>query len=140
MRATPLRLASLGGQSPATGKKRASKNHAETSEAGSFRSDFSMVYIYNPRTEEWDDGNSGNNTFVFNANDNNDVIVYYASGKKEVLRKISAISEGVNKNNLRYQTLTLLDEKGNEVALFLYEDGDVLLAGENGEAILLTNE
>jgi hypothetical protein len=32
------------------------------------------------------------------------------------------------------------DEKGKEVALFLYEDGDVLLAGENGEAILLTNE
>jgi hypothetical protein len=34
----------------------------------------------------------------------------------------------------------LPNEKGNEVALFLYEDGDVLLAWDSGDAILLTNE
>jgi hypothetical protein len=138
MKATPTSLARLGGQSPAqTGK--ASKTKTQT-DPESFRSDFSVVYIYDPETEKWGEGNRGSNTFVFNANDNNDVIMYYASGKKEVLRKISAVSEGTDKKNRKYQGIELLDEKGSEVMLFLYEDGDVLLAWESGGAILLTNE
>jgi hypothetical protein len=138
VQATPTSLARLGGQSSAqTGRASITKSQTEPD---SFRRDFSIVYVYDPETEAWDDGNSGNNTFVFNANDNSDVVVYYASGRKEVLRKISAVSEGIDKKNRKYQSIELLDEKGNEVMLFLYEDGDVLLAGESGGAILLTNE
>jgi hypothetical protein len=137
MKTTPTSLVRLSGQSSAqTGK--ANTTVPETS--GSFRSDFSIVYTYDPETETWDNGSRGNNTFVFNANDNNDVIMYYASGKKEVLRKISAVHEGTNKTNRKYQSIELLDEKGTEVMLFLYEDGDVLLVWEYGGAILLTNE
>jgi hypothetical protein len=139
MKTTPASLTRLGGQSAAqTG--RASTTSKQQAESESFRSDFSMVYTYNPETETWDNGSRGNNTFVFNINNNNDVIVYYASGEKEVLRKISTVSEGADKQNRKYQGVELLDEKGTEVMLFLYEDGNVLLAWVSGGAILLTNE
>jgi hypothetical protein len=137
MKTTPTSLARLGGQSSAQ-TERTSTTTPEIS--SSFRSDFSIVYIYDPETETWDDGSKGSNTFVFNANDNNDVITYYASGKKEVLRKISTVSEGTDKKNRKYQGVELLDEEGTEVMLFLYEDGDVLLVWKSGEAVLLTNE
>jgi hypothetical protein len=138
MKATPTSLARVGGQSSAQAG-RANKTKTQT-DSESFRSDFSIVYIYDPETEKWDKGSKGSNTFVFNANDNGDVVVYYASGEKETLRKISAVSERSDKENRKYQGVELLDEKGIEVMLFLYEDGDVLLAWESGGAILLTNE
>ena len=41
-----------------------------------FRVDFNLVSFYDPETEKWEDWQEGNNTFVLNINDNNDIAHY----------------------------------------------------------------
>ena len=86
-----------------------------------FRRDYNYVSFY--RDGKWGKWEEGRNTIVFNANANNDIVIYKASGDKEVYRKISNIEKGKNKDGKNYQSLVLVDEEGDELVLFLYDSG-----------------
>ena len=86
-----------------------------------FRRDYNYVSFY--RDGKWGEWEKGRNTIVFNANVSNDIIIYKASGDKEVYRKISKIEKGKNKDGIDYQSVELVDEEGNEPVLVLYDSG-----------------
>jgi hypothetical protein len=65
-------------------------------------------------------------TVVFNANNTNDVVFYYPSGKKRTLHQISDITEGKTENNTGYQAINCIDEDGIEVMLQLFDGSKCL--------------
>jgi hypothetical protein len=112
--------------------KRESTNGTQSDEEKQFRRDFKYFSTYDPDIKKWSELKESNNTFVFNINTNSDVKLFWASGKTELLRKVSKIEEGKTDDNKKYQSITLLDEKGNEIYLTLYEDNKLMLGyGEN---------
>lgn len=85
-----------------------------------FRVDYEIVAAY--QNGEWDDWQEGNNTFVFNVNDNGDIIHYKANGKKETYRKVSNKDEGYTDSGEHYQIIAILDEDGLEMLLQYFDD------------------
>lgn len=90
-----------------------------------FRRDYTYVSIYQDGV--WSESNEGDNTFVFNANERNDIIHYTNSGKKYLYRKLSGIEEGYTEddNRYKYQLVMVLDDDGNEIILQLFDDDDI---------------
>lgn len=97
-----------------------------------FRSDYKHFSIFTPDTKKWSEWKESNNTFVFNINTNSDVKVFWASGETEILRKVSKIEDGKTDDKESYQSVTVLDQKGNEIGLIIYEEKRLMLVyGEN---------
>lgn len=90
-----------------------------------FRRDYNYVSLY--KNGKWGEWKEGKNTFVFNANDNNDIVVYMASGEKEVFRKVTKVEKDKNNSGEKYQALGLIDEEGGELVLMLYDNGSLKL-------------
>lgn len=89
-----------------------------------FRRDYFYISVY--ENGEWSESEEGDNTFVFNANARGDIFHYTASGKKWVYRKLSDPEEGYTDETYEhYQVLVILDEKGNEVILQLFDNKEI---------------
>lgn len=71
---------------------------------------------------KWGETYKRSNSFVFNINDNGDVLWYGASGGKKYFRKISGVKEDKTSDGIELQSVKLLDEEGYECYLFLYEN------------------
>lgn len=111
-------------------------NGTQSNENNQFRRNFKYISIYRPDTKKWSELKESNNTFVFNINTNSDVKLFWANGKIELLRKVSKIEDIKTDNNIKYQSVTLLDEKGNEISLVIYEEKRLMLVyGENNYLI-----
>jgi hypothetical protein len=111
----------------------------QNDEETQFRRDFKYISIYSPESKKWSELKEGNNTFVFNINTNSDIKIFWASGKTELLRKVSKIEDGKTDDGVKYQSVTVLDEKGDENYLFLYEDNRLILAFGKDNAIMFSN-
>jgi hypothetical protein len=104
----------------------------QNDENNQFRRDYKFISLGNLDTNKWSELKESNNTFVFNVDSNKDIKVFWANGEKEIFRKVSEIRDGKTDDDIKYQFMTVLDEKGNEIFLFLYEDNSLLLViGEN---------
>ncbi|CEN52129.1 conserved exported hypothetical protein [Capnocytophaga canimorsus] len=97
----------------------------ETKESEKFVRHFSYGSFF--EDGEWGEAQKSNSTFVFNINDNGDILWYRPDGNKEYFRKISRIEKGKTDDGVEYQAVGLLDEKGNEFLLALYENGVLVL-------------
>ncbi len=97
------------------------------SDNNQFRRDYKFVSVYTPDTKKWSELKESNNTFVFNFNTNSDIKLFWASGKTDVLRKVSKVEEAKTDDNEKYQSVTVLDEKGNEINLILYEEKKLMM-------------
>lgn len=113
--------------------------NTQNDEETQFRRDYKFFYVRTPDTKKWSELKEGNSTFLFNINTNSDVKVYWESGEKEVFRKVSKIEDGKTDDNIKYQSFKVLDEKGNEIYLFLYEDNRLLLSFDEESAMLFSN-
>lgn len=92
----------------------------------SFRNDYTLVSIYNSETEEWGEWQNGYNTFVFNYNDNGDVLHILDSGKKYIYRKLSdGVEKEYTENGEHYQIITALDEEGIRFRLQLFDNPSI---------------
>jgi len=70
----------------------------------------------------WQSSLSTETYFVFNANDDNDIYIYFKeSGKKIVLNIVGSISEN-SVDGYDYQTVKALDEEGAELELKIFDD------------------
>gem|GEM_PF-6764180 len=85
-----------------------------------FRVDYDVITLFT--NAQWSDWEDALNTFVFNANENGDIIHYTARGEKKLYRKISTIDEGQTDNGDHFQILTVLDENGNEFYLQYFDN------------------
>jgi hypothetical protein len=104
-----------------------------------FRRDYNYITYYDPDDEEWSEWTEGASTVVFNINSNGDIRIYYA-GKTEVFRKISQVVKDTADGGEEYQRVMILDEKGDEQLLQLFNNGDMMLIFANGVMIQLTNK
>ena len=88
-----------------------------------FRNDYNHFSIFNVATDKWTDWEEGDNTFVFNSNDNGDIIHYRANGDIIVFKKISeAKVDYLEKSYSRYQIVQVLDEDGYKCQIQLFDD------------------
>ncbi len=69
----------------------------------------------------------GNATIVFNYGENNNIKIYYANGNSQLYSRVSGIKEEVTKDGTKYEYSKVLDEKGEELYLAKYEDGEIRL-------------
>jgi hypothetical protein len=91
-----------------------------------FRRDYGVVAIFNTNTQQWGDWKEGNNTFVFNVNDNKDVTHYKADGSVAYYRNLSnEIKTGFTDDGYKYQIIVVLDEDGARCRLQLFDDPKV---------------
>lgn len=86
-----------------------------------FKMQFNYVSVY--RNGKWGETEQATNTFVFNVNNNSNILLYKASGKRETFTSVSNVIEEKTDKGYKYQAIGLLDEEGNEVLLLLYEHG-----------------
>ena len=93
----------------------------ETKESEKFVRHFSYVSFF--EDGKWGEPIKRNSTFVFNINDNGDVLWYLSNGNKYHFRKFGSVEKGKTDDGTEYQCVELLDEKGNELLLTLYENG-----------------
>ncbi|GJQ05380.1 hypothetical protein [Capnocytophaga canimorsus] len=93
----------------------------ETKESEKFVRHFSYVSFF--EDGEWGEAEKSNSTFLFNINDNADILWYRPDGNKEYFRKIGRIEKGKTDDGTEYQAVKILNTDGNEFLLFLYENG-----------------
>jgi len=74
---------------------------------------------------------SSTNVFVFNINPNNDIMVYWASGKSEQFISRSTLTKGITNDGLTYQYRECIDGNGTLCAIAYYENGSVRLVYQN---------
>jgi hypothetical protein len=84
-----------------------------------FRIDYDVVAVY--VDGEWSDWKDGDNTFVFNINENGDIVHYMASGKKETYRRVMKRDEGYTNSGEHYQVVTLVGEDGLEFGMQVFD-------------------
>ena len=88
-----------------------------------FRIDYDAIAILDQKTDTWSEWKAGNNTFVFNINNNKDVTHYKPNGSVAHYRNLSNDTQhGVTDNGYKYQLITILDEDGIKCTLQLFED------------------
>jgi hypothetical protein len=80
---------------------------------------------------EPDQSISSTNVFVFNINENNDIMVYWASGKAEQFISRSGLTKGVTHDGISYQSRECIDGNGSLCAIAYYENGLVRLVYQN---------
>lgn len=88
-----------------------------------FRVDYDIFATY--EYGKWSEWQKATNTFVFNSNENADIIHYSANGTKQTFRKVSQKEEGYTDGGKYYQVITVLDEEGNECLLQYFEDTSI---------------
>ncbi len=87
-----------------------------------FRIDYDIIAILDQKTDVWSDWESGDNTFVFNVNDNKDVKHYKPNGTVAHYRNLSNDIEEGTANGYPYQIITVLDEDGTKCRLQIFDD------------------
>lgn len=92
------------------------------SQTEQFRVDFNLVAFYDKDTEEWSEWQLGENTFVLNFNDNNDIAHYKPDGSVVYYRNLGGLEVGYTKNGDRYQIVNALDEDGYQISFQLFDD------------------
>ncbi|WP_157909250.1 hypothetical protein [Capnocytophaga stomatis] len=98
----------------------------ETKKNEKFARHFSYVSFF--KDGKWEEPIKRNSTFVFNINDNGDVLLYLPNGDKKYFRSISSVTEHKIDKGIKVQAVEILDEDGDELLLFLYENGVLVLA------------
>jgi hypothetical protein len=96
--------------------------HFSFSQTEQFRVDFNLVAFYDKDTEEWSEWQQGENTFVLNFNDNNDIAHYKPDGGVAFYRNLGGLEIGYTKNGDRYQIVNALDEDGYKISFQLFDD------------------
>jgi hypothetical protein len=99
--------------------------HFSFSQTEQFRVDFNLVAFYDMDTEEWSEWQLGENTFVLNFNDNNDIAHYKPDGDVAYYRNLGGLEIGYTKNGDRYQIVNALDEVGYEISFQLFDDNTI---------------
>ena len=90
-----------------------------------FRVDFDHISIYNPSTDKWSEWEQVNHTFVFNINNNKDIMHYRANGNRVTYRNISGAERNKTSDGKEYQITTLLDADGEEFLFQLFDDTSI---------------
>jgi chloramphenicol O-acetyltransferase len=91
-----------------------------------FRIDYDMVCVWDEQTNSWSKWKSGNNTFVFNINNNKDITHYKADGSSAHYRKLSnGVEKGTTNDGYQYQMILVLDEDGTKCKLQLFDDTSI---------------
>lgn len=93
--------------------------------AQQFRQDYNYFSVYEPGYPSNSDWEEGYNTFVMNINDNNDLVIYKANGKKELYRRLSSIEVGWTDKGERYQYVTALDGDGIHLTIQYFDDDSI---------------
>ena len=96
--------------------------HFSFSQTDQFRVDFNLVTFYDSDTDKWKEWQEGDNTFVLNFNDNNDIAHYKPDGTVAYYRNLGGLEVGYTENGDRYQILNALDEDGYEISVQLFDD------------------
>lgn len=65
-------------------------------------------------------------TVVFNANNENDVIFYYANGNTRKFYQIGNVQTGATIDSNKYQLIECIDQDGSKVTLQLFDDDTCL--------------
>lgn len=104
-----------------------SGNDGVPEESTQFRKDYKQFCTFDGKIDKWGDWNSMNFTFVFNINNNGDCKMFAPDGSVEVFRSVSKTEEGKTDNGVKTQSMKILDEKGREIVLILYNNGQLLL-------------
>lgn len=99
--------------------------HFSFSQTDQFRVDFNLVTFYDSDTDKWKEWQEGDNTFVLNFNDNNDIAHYKPDGTVAYYRNLGGLEVGYTKNGDRYQILNALDEDGYEISFQLFDDNTI---------------
>jgi hypothetical protein len=88
-----------------------------------FRIDYDFIAIWEEKTDTWTDWKTGQNTFVFNINNNKDITHYKPNGSTVHYRNLSNnIEEGTTNDGYQYQMILVLDEDGTKCKLQLFND------------------
>ncbi len=95
------------------------------SENGQFRVDCDLVAILPELDAEWSEWFEASNTFVINANDNNDIVHYRGDGETLVYRNLGGLEKLTTPSGDRYQIIHILDEDGNPMDFQLFEDPSI---------------
>jgi hypothetical protein len=90
-----------------------------------FRVDCNLVSFLKGLDSEWSDWVEANNTFVINANDNNDIIHYRGDGEVVVYRNLGGLETLYTKTGERYQIVCVLDEDGNQMSFQMFDDLEI---------------
>lgn len=91
-------------------------------EPGRFRKDYQYYSFYDIRIDKWEDLKSGDNTFVFNYNDNADILHLKSNGEKILYKNLSGVTEGKTDSGEEFQSIQALDEDGNTCTFKLFND------------------
>jgi hypothetical protein len=90
--------------------------------SGRFRRDYNVLCFYDSDTEKWSEWKTGDNTFVINYNDNNDIAHYKANGEMVVYKKISGVEDDYTDGGEHYQIISALDEEGIRFRFQFFDD------------------
>ena len=88
-------------------------------EINRFRRDYS--YMTPMKNGVWEAVIKTDTKFVFNATEENDVFIYFESGKKSILSIVGVINEDAV-NGYDFQSVKALDEEGAEMDLKIFND------------------
>ncbi len=92
------------------------------SQESQFRVDCNYVTIFLKEEGAWSKWFDANNTFVINANINNDIYHYRADGSFVQYRNLGGLEVDYTEDGNRYQILNMLDESGNPIQFQLFDD------------------
>jgi hypothetical protein len=92
------------------------------SQSNQFRVDFSHVAIFLSPDAEWSEWFDAQNTFVINANENNDIIHYRGDGNVVTYRNIGKLETKYTDTGERYQIISVLNDEGNPISFQLFDD------------------
>lgn len=87
-----------------------------------FRADFNHVALMLNSDKDWSEWFDAQNTFVFNSNENNDIIHYRANGDVLIYRNLGGLISDFTDTGEHYQILNMLDEDGNQISFQLFDD------------------
>jgi hypothetical protein len=92
-------------------------------ESGKFRVDTKYVSVYDVESKKWSEWKEGFNTFIINANSNNDIIHLKASGKEVIYRRTSDdVQRKKTTDGKGYQIIFAYDENGNRFQFQVFDD------------------
>jgi hypothetical protein len=87
-----------------------------------FRVDCSHVAILPSLDASWSEWFEASNTFVINANENNDIIHYRGDGNVVTYRYVGGLETLYTDSGKRYQIINVLDEDGYSMQFQLFDD------------------
>jgi hypothetical protein len=116
---------------PKPRKTQSTPSNSSSEKTEQFKEVYDKVYLYNSETGDWGVEQSEKTTFVFNYNDNNDVIQYLGDGSKKVYTNHSTkprllkIAKGINLE------IEISDSGRNKGTLSYYKGGvDIEIGNE----------